>query len=303
MTAPIELVGVFDDPAAVRRLVETTGPYPSIASYLPASATQSVPGADNGPLPWFRANWAVNGRLDVAGAEIVLHNPKFIDAASRLFDGAEVRPTTIVVNINAPMGPGAIHVDIPSFQGANRDTYALRLLQAMGSSGLFEPWRIVEAGAITWFYDGPGGAYDYWPDGLDGPMRSRCPPFDNVALVADNDRMYHRIGWVGDTNPITPRLTPHAEINHDQTGRWTIRDGTATWGYPEERVRISILWKAQLITRTVAAPLISDQIAAIINSDLTQRGIEPPPSINPTADADWIDLAHSVYYPVNTARL
>ena len=301
MTAPIELVGVFDDPAVVRRLVETTGPYPSIASYLPASATQPVPGAGSGPLPWFRSNWAANGRLDVAGAEVVLHNPKFVDAASRLFDGAEVRPTTIVVNVNAPMGPGAIHVDIPSFQGANRDTYSLRLLQAMGSSGLFEPWRIVEAGAITWFYDGPGGAYDYWPDGLDGPMCSRRPPFHNVAFVADNDRMYHRIGWIGEPNPITPALTPHAEISHDRSGRWTIRDDAATWSYPHESVRISILWKAQVITPTVAAPLTTDQIAAIITTDLAERGIEPLLSSDPTADSAWIDLVHGVYYPVITA--
>ncbi len=301
MTVPIEVVGVFEDPAAVRRLVETTGPYPSIASYLPASATQSVPGAGSGPLPWFRANWAVNERLDVAGAGVVLHNLKFIDAASRLFDGAEVRPTTIVVNINAPMRPGAVHVDIPSFQGANRDTYALRLLQAMGSSGLFEAWRIVEAGAITWFYDGPGGAYDYWPDGLDGPMCSRCPPFDNVALVADNDRMYHRIGWVGEPNPITPPLTPQAEISHDDSGGWTIRDGATAWGYPDGCVRISILWKAQLITPPVAAPLTSDQIAGIINFDLARHGIKPVPSSNPTVDSEWIDLAHRVYHPVTAA--
>jgi hypothetical protein len=132
-------------------------------------------------------------------------------------------------------------------------------------------------------------------------MCSRCPPFENVALVADNDRMYHRIGWVGDTNPITPPLTPHAEISHDHSDRWTIRDGAATWDYPDESVRISILWKAQLITPMIEAPLTSDQIAAIINSDLAAHGVEPLTSIDPTADSDWIDLAHGVYYPVTTA--
>ena len=70
----------------------------------------------------------------------------------------------------------------------------------MGTSGLFEPWRIVEAGVVTWFYDGPGGAYDYWPQGLDGPMRSERPPYWNTSLAADNDRMYHRIGEVGEAH-------------------------------------------------------------------------------------------------------
>ena len=66
------------------------------------------------------------------------------------------------------MRAGAIHQDIPAFRGAGRDRYPLTLLQAMGASGLFESWRIVEVGAVSWFYAGDGGAYDYWPDGLDG---------------------------------------------------------------------------------------------------------------------------------------
>jgi len=88
------------------------------------------------------------------------------------------------------MPAGNIHVDVPSFRGADRDRYPMPLLQAMAASGLFEDWRVAEAGVVWWNYQGPGGAYDYWPDGLDGPMRSEHPPFINSALVADNNRMY-----------------------------------------------------------------------------------------------------------------
>jgi hypothetical protein len=301
---PIELDGVFDDPTAVRRLVERNGPYPSIASYLPSSATRATPGdqADGGPLPWFRANWAANGLIDVPDADVVLRNPRFLAAASQLFDVARVRPTTVVVNVNAPMGPGAAHVDIPSFHGANRDRYALRLLQAMGTSGLFEPWRVVEAGVVTWFYDGPGGAYDYWPEGLAGPMRSRRPPFDNVALVADNDRMFHRIGWIGDPDATTPTLTPTARIFHDDTGRWRIIDhDRIVCTYPEADVRISILWKAQVITETATTPLTTARIAEVITVDLTARGIETPATSDPTTDSAWIDVVHATYYPATAA--
>src|SRR4029077_13495870 len=136
------------------------------------------------------------------------------EAASRLFDTTDVMLNTVVVNVNAPMPVGAIHVDIPSFRGATRDRYPIQLLQAMGCSGLFETWRIVEAGAVVWFYDGPGGAYDYWPEGVNGPMRSELPPFRNRALVSDNDRMYHRIGWIGDPAATIPMITPTAEIAH-----------------------------------------------------------------------------------------
>ncbi len=84
-------------------------------------------------------------------------------------------------NVTAPMPAGNIHVDVPSFRGADRDRYPMQLLQAMAASGLFEDWRVAEAGAVWWNYQGPGGAYDYWPDGLDGPMRSEHPPFVNSA--------------------------------------------------------------------------------------------------------------------------
>jgi hypothetical protein len=296
---PIELDAVFDDPSAVRVLVERHGPYPSIASYLPPSATlASGDEGAGGPLPWFRANWAVNGRTDVPGADLILHNPRFADAASRLFGGARVRPTTVVVNVNGPMGPGAIHVDIPSFHGANRDHYPLRLLQAMGTSGLFERWRIVEAGAVTWFYDGPGGAYDYWPEGLPGAMHSRRPPFDNVALVADNDRMYHRIGWIGDPHASTPSLTPTAQIHHDSTGHWTItEDGRIVHTYPDAQVRISILWKAQVHTDAVATELTPEHIVEVITGDLTVRGVDAPNPTDPASDDAWIDVVHRTYYP------
>jgi hypothetical protein len=98
----------------------------------------------------------------------------------------------------------------------------------MGSSGLFEPWRIVEAGAVVWFYEGPGGAYDYWPEGLNGPMRSERPPLTNRAIVADNDRMYHRIGWIGQPSPTTPTITPGAQIEHIAGNGWVVSDGDGT---------------------------------------------------------------------------
>lgn len=304
LAAPIKLDGVFDDPHAVRLLVERHGPYPSIAHYLPPSATLANAGdGDAAVLPWFRANWAVNASTHVAGADRILNNPRFADAASRLFDGARVRPTTLVININAPMGPGAIHVDIPSFHGANRDRYSLRLLQAMGTSGLFEQWRIIEVGAVTWFYNGPGGAYDYWPNGLSGTMHSCQPPFNNVALVADNDRMFHRIGWIGDPHASTPTLTPTAQIHHDTSGQWTVTDtGKTVCTYPDDKVRISILWKAQVLTETTTPALTSEHIVDIISRDLAIRHVEVPTSTEPTTDDAWIDVVHHTYYPTVAAN-
>jgi hypothetical protein len=106
LARPIKIDGVFDDPVSIRAMVETNGPYPSIASYLPASATKTAGETQldsETSMPWFRGNWAVNGQPAFAGVEEILYNGRFVDAASQLFDTDDVVPTTVVVNVNAPM--------------------------------------------------------------------------------------------------------------------------------------------------------------------------------------------------------
>jgi hypothetical protein len=298
--APIRIDGVFDDPDVIRRLVARHGPYRTLASYLPDSAVRgSRPAAGDGVLPSFRATWAAGGRPLVDGAEIILRNPRLRRAASQLFD-AEVVPNTVAVNVNAPMPAGAIHVDVPSFLGADRDRYPMQLLQAMGASGLFEEWRIAEAGAVIWSYQGRGGAYDYWPDGLDGPMRSENPPFTNSALVGDNNRMYHRIGWIGDPAPTSPVLSSAAQIGHHADGDWIITDArTSPIRYRDRDIRISVLWKAQVRPGPetgAAAALTSDRISEIISADLARRGVQTHRPVPSLTDQDWLDLVHSTYY-------
>jgi len=58
--------------------------------------------------------------------------------------------------------------------------------------------------------------------GLDGPMLTERPPFRNVAVMADNDRMYHCIGRVGEPNANVPRITGAAEIRPVVGGAWAI---------------------------------------------------------------------------------
>ena len=111
----MRLERAFDDPAGIRHLVEANGPFASIASYLPASATGVRPGDDepDDVLPWFRSNWAVNGICSVDGAEQILHNARFIDAAGQFLQVDRVEPSTVVVNVDAPMRAGAIHQTSP----------------------------------------------------------------------------------------------------------------------------------------------------------------------------------------------
>ena len=76
---PIRIENAFTDPHEVRALVERNGPYRTVASYLPMSATQGRSEAvcDSGTLPWFRGAWAANGEPLVDGAKAILDNPRF----------------------------------------------------------------------------------------------------------------------------------------------------------------------------------------------------------------------------------
>ena len=299
LVTPIRVDDVFDDPGVIRRLVQRNGPYRTMASYLPDWAVRGHQAADGeGVPPQFRATWAVGGRPLVDEAGAILHNPRLLHAAAQLFD-AEVIPSTVAVNVTAPTPAGAIHVDVASFRGADRDRYPMQLLQAMAASQLFEDWRVAEAGAVWWSYQGPGGAYDYWPDGLDGPMRSEHPPFTNSALVADNNRMYHRIGWTGDPGTARPVLSAAAQISHDADDGWIITGtGTSPVCYDDPDIRISILWKAQVRPGPgdAAAPLTPELITEIISADLIRRGIQPTSQVPSLSDQGWLDMVHSAYY-------
>jgi hypothetical protein len=158
----------FDEPEQVRTLFERHAPYPAIAGYQsdrvhiadsPMDETSSP--AEQAAFAWFRGNWAANGEPLVEGAGTILHNQQFFDAARTFFRHLKLRPTFIVLNVNAPMPAGPPHVDIPTFRGTTRDHYPLRFLKATGASGLFERWRVIQAGAIT-----PLGAVSPSPIGL-----------------------------------------------------------------------------------------------------------------------------------------
>ena len=96
----------------------------------------------------------------VEGADLILHNKRFLEAARAVFCTSLVYPEFVAVNINGPMPAGRGHVDNPSFYGITRVDYPLPLLRVMGSSGLFESWRVARASTLSWFYDGMGGNFD-----------------------------------------------------------------------------------------------------------------------------------------------
>jgi hypothetical protein len=284
----IRIEPVFDDLRFVREMFERHTPYRTIAEYIPRKPEQAA-------VPYFRGNWAVGGKPLVDGAESILHNHRFIDAARALFDSSRIRPTFIVVNLNAPMPAGPIHVDVPTFHGATREQYPLGWLIAMGRSELFESWRVIQAGAVSWFYDGPGGNFEYWPEGLDGPMVTEQPPFRNIAIMADNDVMYHRIGRVGAPNAPLPQMTAAAERALGDDTWAIVENGDVRVTYPFNAVRLSLIWRANLEAEANSESLNLDRVMSIFIADLRKRKLDFRVPADPLFDKTWIATVNSVY--------
>ena len=294
----IRIEPAFEDREQIRSMFERHAPYRALAAYAPEGVKdQTREEAKRPVLPWFRGDWALGGKPLVEGVERILHNKTFLDAAKSLFRTSSVYPEFVVVNINAPAPAAPTHVDIPSFYGATREDYPLPFLKVMGSSGLFEAWRVVRASTISWFYEGLGGNFDYWPEGPEGPMRSEQPPFGNVALCADTDRIYHRIGSIGDPDSVLPRMSAAAQIRPDGNGNWEVlENGEVRATYPGQAIRFSILWKAGVRERESGTNnLTLDRIMSIFTGDLRHRGVDFQAPYDPLGDTAWILLLQRIY--------
>ena len=295
---PIRIEPAFDDREQVRSMFVRNAPYRALAAYAPEGIKDETrQGAKKPVLPWFRGDWALGGKPLVEGAELILHNRRFLEAARSVFSTSSVNPEFVAVNINGPMPACTTHVDNPSFYGATRIDYPLPFLRVMGFSGLFEAWRVVQASAISWFYEGGGGSFDYWPDGLGGPMLSEQPPFGNVALISDNERLYHRISAIGDPEAELPRISAEARIRPDGDGNWSIlENGEVRATYPSHAIRFSILWKAAIGDRASNADhLTLDRIMSVFTADLRRRRVDFQVPSDPLTDTAWILLLQRIY--------
>jgi len=287
----IRIDPAWGDPDAVRALIERRGPFPTLFEFENYGAMTMI--------PWFRERWAVDGVAHFPDAEPVLHNPHFVDAARKVSAAQIVRPQTVIVNLMGPQPAGAPHVDTPSFRGLPRGETPTPLLVLMGASGLFRRWSVPIASAIAWWYDGPAGGFEYWPAGPEGPIASEQAPFGNVALVGDNDSMFHRVGAIGRPADFPPagRFTAGAHLHFRPDGSAdVIEAGEMRWHYAPGALRLSILWKAYAFADARAAALhdersddlTPERIAAIFAADLARRGIALAEPTHPFRDAAWL---------------
>jgi hypothetical protein len=128
-------------------------------------------------------------------------------------------------------------------------------------------------------------------------MLSEQPPFGNVALCGDNDRMYHRIGPIGNGTEEMPRMSASAKIQPDGEGNWIILDnGKVRDTYPRHAIRFSVLWKAEVGNGNPGIDRLTlDRIMEIFTADLRQRNVDFQVPSDPLADTAWILLLQRIY--------
>ncbi len=314
---PVIMDQALEDPDVLLGVLERQSPHPltlagdefaeSRASLRAGARTGNVPpfvevvnGEPRIP-PVFRTTWGAEEQA-VVGADTIVNNPRFFDAARRLYNAEIVRPYFTYVNINAPSGQYARHTDIPAFRGVGRDRYPTWLLNCMLHSGCFDRWRVRIATAVVWYYEGSGGEFTYWPHGWDGDAVTVNPPY-NYGVMGDNDFMPHRVEPIGaeadyakygfDT---TITLTPNRKWVVDEPGHETVY-------HAFDEVRVSLSWKAFVFTDDEEADvydrhlddLDESTLISTLADDCARRGVVVPDGPDALTSTEFQDRIREVY--------
>jgi hypothetical protein len=306
----VRIEPAYDDPAAVLQVIRAVPEYWPLARYAPSPEEMVAVGGDVATAsyvpPWFRRDFALAGDPLVPGAELILHNDRFVHSTHAVFGAAAiVRPTTVYVNVMVPsVAPFQPHLDVPAFRGITRANYPLWLLHQMMFSGLFEPWRVKLATAVSWFYEGRGGEFHYWPDGPERDGAVERPPFRNVAVLADNERTYHGVAPVGGSTARLVQGLSRESLLHRVPGGWEMRNGDTSCGSAtDDDVRITVSWKAEVFADADECARADDHtddltLDAVVDTflaDLHRRGIDAVAPGDPLGDRSWVALISSTY--------
>lgn len=299
LVPPTHLNEAFADPRGVVELIEKGAPYKT------EEAVHKHPGVEL-TGGWFRNFWALGGRVVFDGAEEVFQNPTYINTARWIFKAEVVRPVAMMTNLNLPMAGLPPHLDLPFFRGAMNREVPSWMLEPMGYSGLFQNWAVPVASAISWFYDGAGGEFEFWPRGMEEPSKSVRPPFFNMALMADNEYTYHRVGPIGNTDDHVPGdaipYRARLALTHDR--HWEVQhEGETLRCYDYGAVRLSVLWKAYCFSTEEEARAYDDHsddltpelITDLFLRDLAERGVAHAEPSDPLDDLAWKETLLAAY--------
>jgi hypothetical protein len=291
---PVFMDTVFNEPERILSLIRETAPY------------QTLP-----------AHYGVEGESEYDAHALFRHamtddaflqNPNWIAAAKTSFAATIVEPVRCLLNCSGPMDELSVHIDLPTFRGFVPAARTKQLLMAMIHSGLFYDWMVPFASGLAWFYEGEGGSFLYWEDGVEAPPRIVHPPFWNTGVMSDNEAMFHAVSAVGTAEARatfsglvrrSDRLFP---IGDDG---WEIRDDRRVAARLDRTaLRMSLLWKARVFRDEVhrasfednALDLTPDLIAEVFLENLTARGVAFEQPSDPL-DQGWQDFLARTYPP------
>lgn len=308
-TTATRISPAFENIDEVLSVIRSAGPFWPLANYAGNDAEMAALGSRPATFvpPWFRQDFGAAGKPLVDGAELIIENQRFVDAARAVY-GADciVRPTNAYVNIMGPTPfPFIPHLDVPAFRGFTRADQPIWLLKLMKNANLFEEWRIKIATAVSWIYNGEGGDFNYWPNGADGPQMVESPPFDNVSIVADNESTFHGVAPVGPADAAMPEgINSHSRLVRGNNGWDAIdADGAVLASFTDEEVRITISWKADIFADSDEAQhadsggdaLDLDNVIAIFQADLEARGLAIDLPADPIHNEQWVALLAATY--------
>lgn len=294
---PVRIPRVFDDPDKVLRLIAEGGPYSTTAKYHNLGETL---GAKAASAPWFKTH---------LNHTELLENPRWINAAREAFGADIVRPLTVALNLNAATPLGVPHLDLPRFRGFGAPAMPVWLLLNMAHSGLFHDWMLPFASGLCWFNRDESGAFEYWPDGLNAPSMIEPAPMWNRGVVGDNEFMWHRTGAIGtdeEQQQVRARMRYDNTLHALPDGGWEMRNNDEVLcRFAPGRIRISLLWKANVFTNESHLASFEDQrlnltiekVVDLYIADLGERGHRVSVPSDPLSDVNWRELLQSVYAP------
>ena len=160
-----------------------------------------------------------------------------------------------------------------------------------------------------WFYEGPGGEYEYWPEGPDRSPHRTARPFTNKAVVGENDTMFHQ-GQPPHSDAPMPEFGLASTLATDDGSVWTIVDGDReARRYSQSEIRFALSWSAQVFRDESAAREVDEHlddldletVVATFLTDLGRRGIDVEPPEDPLHGEDWVaTIAETYRIPVRS---
>jgi len=229
---------------------------------------------------YFRETYVYGDQVRVAGIEPFRAHPQMRSAAKEISGCEVVVPAIIYANLLVPGQELAIHTDVPEFRGANRKNAPQWLLVCMLLSGLFDRWRVPILTCVSWFGAARGGAFTFYPEGVDAG-RDSIPATHNSAILIDTDKVFHGVERVADNRPDLPVIGPGTRLHFVGGDTWELRcDEQALAEYSWPQIRYSISWKGycfrdaaeQKVWERHTDDLGLDDILGVFERDLRDRG-------------------------------